>query len=101
MSAGTGITHSEFNPSQTEQTHLYQIWLLPEREGIEPSYEQKQFPEEERSSEHAVETLMIRTPSGTFVPLREIADVERRVDDDLAGVGAAGHSLLPAETGNI
>jgi redox-sensitive bicupin YhaK (pirin superfamily) len=43
MSAGTGITHSEFNPSSTESVHLYQIWLLPERKGIEPSYEQKRF----------------------------------------------------------
>jgi len=43
MSAGTGITHSEFNPSETEPVHLYQIWLLPERKGIEPSYEQKRF----------------------------------------------------------
>ena len=48
MSAGTGITHSEFNPSTDEPVHLYQIWLLPERKGIEPSYEQKRFPEEER-----------------------------------------------------
>lgn len=48
MSAGTGITHSEFNPSETEPVHLYQIWLFPERKGIEPSYEQKQFPEQER-----------------------------------------------------
>lgn len=48
MSAGTGITHSEFNPSDAEPVHLYQIWLLPERKGIEPSYEQKRFPEEER-----------------------------------------------------
>src|SRR5262245_396154 len=48
MSAGTGITHSEFNPSPTEPVHLYQIWLLPERKGIEPSYEQKRFPEEDR-----------------------------------------------------
>ncbi len=48
MSAGTGITHSEFNPSDDEPVHLYQIWLFPERKGIEPSYEQKRFPEEER-----------------------------------------------------
>jgi len=48
MSAGTGITHSEFNPSGDEPVHLYQIWLLPERKGIEPSYEQKRFPEDER-----------------------------------------------------
>jgi redox-sensitive bicupin YhaK (pirin superfamily) len=48
MTAGTGITHSEFNPSPTEPVHLYQIWLLPEREGLEPSYEQRAFPEEER-----------------------------------------------------
>jgi redox-sensitive bicupin YhaK (pirin superfamily) len=48
MTAGTGITHSEFNPSDTRPVHLYQIWLLPERERLEPSYEQKAFPEEER-----------------------------------------------------
>jgi len=48
MSAGTGITHSEFNPSADAPVHLYQIWLLPDRQGIEPSYEQKRFPEEER-----------------------------------------------------
>ncbi len=48
MSAGTGITHSEFNPSSTEPVHLYQIWLLPERKDIEPSYEQKRFAGEDR-----------------------------------------------------
>src|SRR5262245_31983809 len=50
MSAGTGITHSEFNPSNDEPVHLYQIWLFPEEEGIEPSYEQKRFPEEQRQN---------------------------------------------------
>lgn len=48
MSAGTGIQHSEFNPSTTEPVHLYQIWLLPDRKGHEPSYEQKQFPADGR-----------------------------------------------------
>src|ERR1700754_3672310 len=51
MSAGTGITHSEFNPSKTEPVHLYQIWLLPDRNGIEPSYEQKRFSDEERHNQ--------------------------------------------------
>ncbi|HVT28161.1 MAG TPA: pirin family protein [Lacipirellulaceae bacterium] len=48
MSAGTGITHSEFNPSDSEPVHLYQIWLFPDKKNIEPSYEQKRFAEEER-----------------------------------------------------
>ena len=50
MSAGTGITHSEFNPSADNPVHLYQIWLFPERKGIVPSYEQKQFAEQERQN---------------------------------------------------
>ena len=48
MSAGTGVTHSEMNPSATEPVHLLQIWIQPERRGLEPYYEQKAFPEEER-----------------------------------------------------
>jgi len=48
MSAGTGVRHSEFNHSKTEPVHLYQIWLLPEREGIKPMYEQKAIPAEEK-----------------------------------------------------
>jgi quercetin 2,3-dioxygenase len=48
MSAGTGVRHSEVNPSATEAVHLYQIWLLPRSQGIRPSYEQKSFPEEEK-----------------------------------------------------
>jgi redox-sensitive bicupin YhaK (pirin superfamily) len=43
ITAGTGITHSEFNPAKDQPTHFYQIWLIPERHGIEPGYEQKQF----------------------------------------------------------
>jgi redox-sensitive bicupin YhaK (pirin superfamily) len=48
MTAGSGIRHSEFNPSKTDPVHLLQIWILPENNGLEPSYEQKSFPETEK-----------------------------------------------------
>jgi redox-sensitive bicupin YhaK (pirin superfamily) len=60
MSAGTGIRHSEFNPSATEPVHLYQIWLLPRTKGIQPSYEQKKFPDSEKQ-----DTLrLVASPDG-------------------------------------
>lgn len=48
MSAGTGVLHSEFNPSRSNPVHFLQIWLLPERRGIQPGYEQRAFGEEEK-----------------------------------------------------
>jgi len=48
MSAGTGIRHSEFNPSATEPVHLYQIWLQPAEKDLTPSYEQKAFADVEK-----------------------------------------------------
>jgi len=60
MTAGTGIRHSEFNPSATEPVHLYQIWLLPERDGLKPTYEQKAFPEIERRGQ----LRLVASPDG-------------------------------------
>ena len=48
MSAGTGVTHSESNASSEEPVHLLQIWILPSEEGIQPDYEEKRFPEDEK-----------------------------------------------------
>ncbi|MBI4458684.1 MAG: pirin family protein [Acidobacteria bacterium] len=60
MSAGTGITHSEYNPSQTEPVHLLQIWIQPERRGLPPSYEQRAFPIEESTGS----LILVAAPGG-------------------------------------
>ena len=48
MSAGTGVAHSEYNHSPSEPVHFLQIWVLPERPGLEPSYEQRRYADEEK-----------------------------------------------------
>jgi redox-sensitive bicupin YhaK (pirin superfamily) len=60
MSAGTGVRHSEFNHSQEAPVHFLQIWLLPQQEGLTPSYEQKNF----APSEKAGKLRLIVSPDG-------------------------------------
>ena len=60
MSAGTGIRHSEFNPSKDETVHLLQIWILPNRAGYAPSYEQTRF----EDAELADRLRLIASPDG-------------------------------------
>ncbi|MBG6154858.1 redox-sensitive bicupin YhaK (pirin superfamily) [Labrenzia sp. EL_159] len=48
MSAGSGVRHSEYNHSDTDPVHFLQIWIVPEADGLKPSYEQKAFPDAER-----------------------------------------------------
>ena len=60
ISAGTGIRHSEFNPSATEPVHFYQIWLLPRSQGAPPSYEQKFFTEDEKRGK----LRLVASPNG-------------------------------------
>jgi redox-sensitive bicupin YhaK (pirin superfamily) len=48
MSAGTGVAHSEFNASEKEPVHLYQIWMFPDKKGYKPTYDQKHFSEDEK-----------------------------------------------------
>lgn len=60
MSAGTGVTHSEFNESKTEGVHFLQIWLMPKAQGMAPGYEQKTFPEAEKNGKLRV----VASPDG-------------------------------------
>ena len=48
MTAGTGLTHSEFNDSKTEETNFLQLWILPQEIGVQPNYEQRKFNSEEK-----------------------------------------------------
>lgn len=68
MSAGTGVRHSEFNPSDTDELHLYQIWIMPNRMGVTPRYEQARF------DEYMGGTLILSPTgeSGSFVVYQDV-----------------------------
>lgn len=84
MSAGTGIYHSEFNPSQTEPLHLLQIWIMPEKNGLAPSYQQKEFPLEERLN--TLKLIAAENGRDGALPIYQRADLYTAVLDEGATV---------------
>src|SRR6266403_3569831 len=84
MSAGTGVAHSEFNASKTEPVHLYQIWMLPEKQGLQPAYDQKNFSEAEKRGK----LRLVASPDGRD------GSVKIRQDNELyATVLGAGETV--------
>ncbi len=73
MSAGTGVTHSEFNHSKSQPAHLLQIWIYPEKKGLEPGYEQKAFSENQRRGQLCL--LASNEPSPKTVKIHQDAQL--------------------------
>ena len=96
MSAGTGVTHSEFNHAEGETTHFLQIWILPKFTGIRPSYEQKTIPDAEKRGA----LRLVASPDGTEDSVRINADA--KVYAGLFdGREAAELALNPARKGYV
>lgn len=102
MTAGTGIQHSEFNPSRSEPVHLLQIWIFPDRKGLKPGYRQKSFSTADQPSRWRLvasqsgreESLTIHQDVDLYVARLEAGDAVRH---DLAPGRAA---FLHVATGN-
>lgn len=73
MSAGTGVFHSEFNASDREPVHLFQIWIVPEANGLKPTYEQKAFPAEGRANR--LQRIASATGAEGAIGIRQDAEV--------------------------
>ena len=72
MAAGTGVTHSEFNPSPNEPVHLLQTWILPDRKGMKPTYAEKSFAKAAPGKLHLAASKSGRDGS---IPINQDADV--------------------------
>ena len=96
MSAGTGVRHSEFNPSTSKPVHFLQIWLMPAQDGIAPSYEQKYFAAEEKRDR----LRLIASPDGRDGSVTVHQDVD--VYASLPGPGVQlTHLLAPGRLGYL
>jgi redox-sensitive bicupin YhaK (pirin superfamily) len=75
MSAGTGIRHSEFNPSPTESVHLLQIWITPKQAGLTPSYAQRSFATEQHCNQLLRVAGPKRSQQDNALPIAQDADL--------------------------
>lgn len=104
MSAGSGIRHSEFNHSKTEPVHFLQIWIVPDRDGIAPGYQQLSFSRESKlgklllvaSDEKRDDIIHIQQDAKMYVTVLESA--EQRVTHALA---PGRHAWVHVATGNV
>jgi hypothetical protein len=103
MSAGLGIRHSEYNPSPSEKVHLLQIWIMPDKQGHEPGYEQKSFPEAEKrgtlrliaSRDGADGSVKINQDAKLFVSLLSPGDEVKHA------LGTKRHAWLQVAKGEV
>ncbi len=90
MSAGTGVLHSEYNHSKDELVHLLQIWIFPEKKGLEPSYEQKTFSDDEKRNR--LRLVASRDGREGSVTIHQNASIYAGI---LENGGAVRHQLAP------
>jgi len=103
MTAGSGIRHSEFNPSTTDAVHLLQIWIQPEKAALPPSYEQKSFPEAEKRGKFRL--IASREASDGSVKINQDAKLYvalLKPEENVAHEFAAGrHGWLQVARGSV
>jgi len=88
MRAGTGVTHSEYNHSDKELVHLLQIWILPDEDGLEPTYDQRHFPLAER--QNVLRLVASRDGRDASIHIHQNADLYAAV---LADGQSVSHTL--------
>ena len=94
MSAGSGVMHSEFNPSKTDPVHLLQIWIQPAQRGITPGYSQKRFVDSERHNRLRI----VASPDGTDGSIRINQDASLFAINLDAG-SEVSHEVAPGRHG--
>ena len=96
MSAGTGVRHSEYNPSRSERVHFLQIWIEPDQRGVAPSYEEIRVDDEAKRGK----LRLIASPDGAEGSVRIHQDA-RLYAALLDGADAVAHALAPGRRGYV